>query len=108
MFWAVSLASLAKLQAYKRRLDDVSGVDADARADLAWRRVLVPWDVDHDAAGSDAADFGAHAVALPPGSQRTGGRVSRLADGGCGCGLLLLGHSSYPWASQTAHDRGFI
>jgi len=109
MLWAVSLAPLAELQEYKRRLGYVGGVDADARAALATRRrVLVSWDVDHDAADSDAADLGARAVALPPGSQRTRGRAYRLADGGGGCRLLLLGHSSYPGASQRADDRAFI
>src|SRR2546427_85864 len=54
-----------------RWLDDVDGVDADARADVARRRVVVPWHVGRDDGGDDAADdaavLGPNAVALPPG-----------------------------------------
>jgi len=49
-----------------RRLDDVDGVDADARTDVARRRV-VPRYVGRDDGGDDAAVLGPNAVALPPG-----------------------------------------
>src|ERR1700676_3671534 len=38
-----------------RRLDDVDGVDADARADVAQRRGVVPRHVGRDDGGDDAA-----------------------------------------------------
>ncbi len=38
-----------------RRLDDVDGVDADARTDVARRRGVVPWHVGRDDGGDDAA-----------------------------------------------------
>src|SRR5216110_704745 len=50
-----------------RRLDDVDGVDADAWADLARRRGLVPRHMGRDDGGDDAAIPGADALALPPG-----------------------------------------
>src|SRR5713101_9494358 len=50
-----------------RRLDDVDGVDADARTDVARRRGVVPWHVGRDDGGDDAAVLGPNAVALPPG-----------------------------------------
>jgi len=37
-----------------RRLDDVDGVDADARTDVAWRRGVVPRRVGRDDDGDDA------------------------------------------------------
>src|ERR1700724_372723 len=53
-----------------RRLDDVDGVDADARADVARRRGVVPRHVGRDDGGDDVAILGANAVALPPGRCR--------------------------------------
>src|SRR5262245_36591524 len=50
-----------------RRLDDVDGVDADARAELARRRGVVPRHVGRDDGGDDAAVPGADAGALPRG-----------------------------------------
>src|ERR1700674_1080422 len=50
-----------------RRLDDVDGVDANARTDVARRRGVVPWNVGRDDGGDDAAVLGPHARALPPG-----------------------------------------
>src|SRR5713101_6226161 len=50
-----------------RRLDDVDGVDADARTDVARRRGVVRWHVGRDDGGNDAAVPGPDAVALPPG-----------------------------------------
>jgi hypothetical protein len=41
-----------------RRLDDVDGVDADARTDVARRRGVVPWHVGRDDGGDDAAVLG--------------------------------------------------
>ena len=49
-----------------RRLDDVDGVDADARTDVARRRGVVPRHVGRDDVSDDAAILGANAVALPP------------------------------------------
>jgi hypothetical protein len=48
-------------------LDDVNGVDADARTDVAWRRGIIPGHVDRDDGSHDAAMLGAKAMALPPG-----------------------------------------
>src|SRR5436305_15176404 len=53
-----------------RRLDDVDGVDADARTDVARRCGGVPWHVDRDDGGDDAAVPGPNAVALPPGRRQ--------------------------------------
>src|SRR6266508_1708752 len=50
-----------------RRLDNVDGVDADARTDVGRRRGVVPRHVGRDDGGDDAAVFGPNAVALPPG-----------------------------------------
>src|ERR1700675_3166749 len=50
-----------------RRLDDVDGVDADARTDVDRRRGVVPWHVGRDDGGDDAAVPGPDAVAVPPG-----------------------------------------
>ena len=49
------------------RLDDVDGVGAELRADVARRRGVVPRHVDGDDGGDDAAVAGAGAVALSPG-----------------------------------------
>src|SRR4030095_5113564 len=62
-----------------RWLDDVYGVDADARTDVARRRGLVPWHVDRDDGGDDAAVPGPGAVALSRGGRRDRGGASRLA-----------------------------
>src|SRR2546430_15152007 len=40
--------------------------DANARTDMASRRGVVPWHVDRDDGGDDAAVLGPNAVALPP------------------------------------------
>src|SRR5437870_5840054 len=72
-----------------RRLDDVDGVDADARSDVARRRSVVPWHVGRDDGGDDAAVLGADAVALPPGRQQDRRHASRLADRARGRWLLL-------------------
>src|SRR6266513_5932235 len=70
-----------------RRLDDVDGVDADARTDLARRCGVVPWHVGRDDGGDDAAVLGPNAVALPPG--RDTRNAPRSADRPRGRGLLL-------------------
>src|SRR5258708_38243064 len=49
-----------------RRLDDVDGVDADARTDVAWRCGVLSRYVGRDDGSDDAAILGADAVALPP------------------------------------------
>src|SRR6266852_2055534 len=53
-----------------RRLDDVDGVDADARTDMARRRGVVPRHVGRDDGRDDAAILAADAVALPPGRRQ--------------------------------------
>src|SRR5260221_4125209 len=53
-----------------RRLDDVDGLDADARTDVARRRGVVPRHVGRDDGGDDAAILGPNAVALSPGRRR--------------------------------------
>src|SRR5262245_19270085 len=50
-----------------RRLDDVDGLDADARTDLAGRRGIVPRHVGCDDDGDDAAVLDPDVVALPTG-----------------------------------------
>src|SRR5436190_9542979 len=72
-----------------RRLDDVDGVDADARTDVARRRGVVPWHVGRDDGGDDAAVLGPDAVALPPGRRQTGRDAPQSAVRTRGCGLLL-------------------
>jgi len=53
-----------------RRLDDVDGVDADARTDVARRGGVVSWHVGRDDGGNDAAVPGPDAVALSPGRRQ--------------------------------------
>src|SRR2546421_2046535 len=72
-----------------RRLDDVDGVDADARTDVAQRRGVVPRHVGRDDGGDDAAVPGPNAVALPPGRWQDRRNVPRSADRARGRGLLL-------------------
>ena len=50
-----------------RRLDDVDGVDADARTNVARCRGVVPRHVSRDDGGDDDAILGVHSVALPRG-----------------------------------------
>src|SRR5207244_3069638 len=63
-----------------RRLDDVDGVDADARTDVAWRRGVVPRHVGRDDGGDDAAVPGSDAAALPAGRWQDRRDAPRLAD----------------------------
>jgi hypothetical protein len=49
------------------RLNDVDGVDPDARTDVGRRRGVVPRHVGRHDGGDDAAVLGPDAVALPPG-----------------------------------------
>src|SRR5450631_2185324 len=53
-----------------RRLDDVDGVDADVRTDVARRRGVVPRNVGGDDGSDDAAILGANAVALSSGRRQ--------------------------------------
>src|SRR5712671_1431202 len=71
-----------------RRLDDVDGVDANARTVVARRRGVVPWHVGRDDGGDDAAVSGPDAVALPPGRWRTRRDAPQSADRTRGFGLL--------------------
>src|SRR5438445_11927079 len=72
-----------------RRLDDVDGVDADARSDVAGRRGVVPRHVGRADGSDDAAILGANAVAPPPGRRRDRRVASRSADRARGRGVLL-------------------
>src|SRR5213080_824082 len=72
-----------------RRLDDVDGVDADARTDVAQRRGVVPGHVGRDDGSDDAAVPGPDSLALPPGSWQDGRGVPRSAGHARGRGLLL-------------------
>src|SRR6267154_1693038 len=72
-----------------RRLDDVDGVDADARTDVARHRDVVPGHVDRDDGGDDAAVPGPDAVALSPGGWQDPRDAPRPADRAGGRGLLL-------------------
>src|SRR5437899_5544167 len=63
-----------------RRLDDVDGVDADARTDVDRRRGIVPRHVGRDDGGDDAAILDANAVALPPGRWQGRRDAARSAD----------------------------
>src|SRR5438445_13548916 len=72
-----------------RRLDDVDGVDADARTDVARRRGVVRLHVGRDAGGEDAAVLGPDAVALPPGRWQARRDAPRRAARARGHGLLL-------------------
>jgi hypothetical protein len=59
--------------------DDVDGVDANARTDVARGRGVVHRHVDRDDDGDDVAVVGANAMALPP-SRGTCGRPSAALD----------------------------
>ena len=72
-----------------RRLDDVDGVDADARTDVARRRGVVPRHVGRDDGGDDAAVLGPDAVALPPGRRQDRRDAPRSADRARGRRVLL-------------------
>ena len=63
-----------------RRLDDVDGVDADARTDMAGRGGGVPRHVARDDGSDDAAIPGADAVALLEGGRRNGRDAGWPAD----------------------------
>src|SRR5229473_6740176 len=71
------------------RLDDVDGVDADARTHVAWRRGVVPWHVGRDDGGDDAAVPGPDAVVLPPGRWQYRRDAPGSAYRARGRGLLL-------------------
>src|SRR5215203_6545317 len=72
-----------------RRLDDVDGVDADARTDVAGRRGLVPLHVGRHDGGDDAAVPGPDAVALPPSRGRDRRDAPRPSDRTRGRRILL-------------------
>src|ERR1700732_1002568 len=72
-----------------RRLDDVDGVDADARTDVVRRRGVVPRHVGRDDGGDDAAVPDPDALALPPGRWQDRRHAPGSADRARGCGLLL-------------------
>src|SRR5207244_10441665 len=80
--------------------------DADARTDMASRGGVVPWHVDRDDGGDDAAVLSPDAVALQPGRPRP-------VDHACGRGLLRRldrlrnGRlSARPRAAARHTDRG--
>src|SRR5678815_1595555 len=72
-----------------RRLGDVDDVDADARADVARRRGLVPRYVGRDDGGDDAAVPGSDAVALSSGRRQDRANVPWAADHARGRRLFL-------------------
>src|SRR5262245_28608388 len=72
-----------------RRVDDVDGVDADVRTDVARGRGVVPRYVGRDDDGDDAAVAGPHVVALSLGRGRDERDAPRSADRARGLGLLL-------------------
>src|SRR5438105_11213446 len=72
-----------------RRLEDVDGVDADARTNVARRRGIVPLHVGRDDGGDDAPVLDPDAVALPPGRWQARRDPPRSADRARGHGLLL-------------------
>src|SRR6266542_1167831 len=72
-----------------RRLDDVDGVDADARTDVAQRRGVVPRQEGRDDGGDDAAILGPDAVALSPGRCQDRRDAPRSADRARSRGVLL-------------------
>src|SRR5229473_652752 len=71
------------------RLDDVDGVDADARTDVARGRGVVRWHVGRDDGGDDAAVPGPDAVPLPPGRWQYRRDAPGSAYRARGRGLLL-------------------
>src|ERR1700732_121301 len=72
-----------------RRLDDVDGVDADARTGVARRRGVVSWHVGRDEGGDDIAVLGPNAVALPQRRWQDRRGAPRSADRAGWRGLLL-------------------
>src|SRR4030095_16267328 len=67
-----------------RWLDDVDGMDADARADMVRRRRVLPRHVVRDDGGDDAAIPGPNAVSLPSGRRQDNGCQCVLDFGGSG------------------------
>src|SRR5438067_1549953 len=63
-----------------RRLDDVDGVDADARTNVARRGGVVPRHVGRDDGGDDAAVVGPNAVELPSRRRQDKRDAPRSAD----------------------------
>jgi hypothetical protein len=92
-----------------RRLDDVDGVDADVRADLAGHGSVVPHHVGRDDGDDDAAILDASAVALSPGRWRNRRDASGLADGTGGRGMLLcmdrVRNDRVPSGCRAGSDR---
>src|ERR1700730_12628530 len=72
-----------------RRLDDVDGVDEDARTGVARRRGVVPWHVGRDDGGDDVAVPGPDAVVLSPSRWQDRRDAPGSADRARGRGVLL-------------------
>src|SRR5262249_43134132 len=91
-----------------RRLNDVDGVDADARTDVARRRGVVPRHVGRDDGGDDAAIPGPDAVALPPGrrqDRRDAPKDSPSNSGTWRCRSIAARNSpGWPVALRTSAD----
>ena len=89
-----------------RRLDDVDGVDADARTDVGRRRGVVPLHVGRDDGGDDAAVLGPNAVALPPGRWQDRRDAPRSATALVGAGYFVVwtgfGTAAFPLSVALA------
>lgn len=72
-----------------RRLDNVDGVDANARSDVDRRRNVVRWDVGRDDGGDDDAVLGPNASLVPAGHWRDKGDAPRSADRARRRGILF-------------------
>jgi len=72
-----------------RRLDDVDGVDADARADFARGGGVFPRHVGRDDGGNDDAMSDPNPMAVPSGRCQQRWETSGMADGAGGWGVLL-------------------
>ena len=72
-----------------RRLEHVHDLDADARANVARRRGVLPRHVGRDDGSDDAPILSANALALSPSRRQDKGGAPRLADGAGRHGVLL-------------------
>src|SRR5436190_744246 len=88
-----------------RRLDDVDGVDADARTDVAQRRGVVPGHVGRDDGSDDAAVPGPGSLALPPGAWQDGRGAPRWA-GHTACASASTAAIAAPASPRSCWSSG--